>query len=89
MVLPVMCAAAGMPMIPSMLLRKETWVSLVASMAGVAASVPTPEIGQIAGLGGLSVLAMLVARLVEQVLLCQSELLSLCTPKLEPPTTSR
>jgi len=46
-------------------------------MAGVAASVPVPEIGQMAELGGLSVLAIPVTRLLAQDALCQSAL-SVC-----------
>ena len=63
--------------------------SLVQSSAGVAASVPIPSMGQIFGLGGLSVLGTPVERLVAHAPLCQSGALSLWTPKFEPPTTSR
>jgi hypothetical protein len=48
-----------------------------------------PEMGQMLGVGGLSVAAVPEARLVVQEKSCQSGLLSLSTPKFEPPTTSR
>ena len=51
--------------------------SLVQSNAGVAASVPVPAMGQIGGLGGLSVLGIPVERLVAQVVLCHTGGLSL------------
>ena len=63
--------------------------SLVQSSAGVAASVPLPAIGQMFGLGGMSVFAIPVERLVAQVALCQSGALSSSTPKFDPPTISR
>lgn len=59
------------------------------SMAGVAASVPVPQIGQTVELAGLSVFGKPEDRFVTQLKLCQSGLLSECTPKLEPPATSR
>src|SRR5712692_6688502 len=98
MVFPLMFVAAGMDLTPSILfspslLPGAQLVSFVQSIAGVAASDPVPKMGQTLGLAGLSVLAVAVAvavaKLLVHVALCQSGLLSLCTPKFEPPTTSR
>src|SRR5215831_2614945 len=94
MVLPEMLVAAGIDITPSMLfspalLPAAHCTSLVQSTAGVSASVPSPVIGQMLGLDGLSVLTDAEARFGVQVALCQSGLLSLCTPKLEPPAISR
>jgi hypothetical protein len=56
---------------------------------GVGASIPSPEIGQISELDGLSVFTVPGARFGLHVGLFQSGLLSLSTPTFEPPTTSR
>src|SRR3974390_1207315 len=94
MVLPTVFGAAGMERLPSIfsspaLLPAAHCTSLVQSTAGVVASVPVPQIGQTFGLEGLSVFTVPALRLVMQLVLCQSGLLSECTPKLEPPTVSR
>lgn len=52
-------------------------------------SVRSAEIGHTLRLGGLSVLAEPSERLIAHAVLCQSGLLSLRTPKFDPPTTSR
>src|SRR5271169_769310 len=89
-VIPSVVVTAGYEAVPSMLMSPGgPCVSLDMSMAGVAASVPLPVIGQTAPDGGLSVSGTPVARFVMQFALCQSGALSLSTPKLEPPTTSR
>ena len=73
MVLPVVLAAAGMEVVPSILISPGgPLVSLVVSIAGVSASVPVPAIGQMFGLAGLSVATVPEARLVVQAELCQS-----------------
>src|SRR5215467_5132980 len=89
MVLPTVLGFAAIERTPSMfhapsLLPGAQVVSLVQSMAGVAASVPTPQIGQTFGLDGVSVFAIPVLKFVRQLELCQSGLLSECTPKFEP-----
>ena len=67
MVLPDVLVAAAMDCIPSMLFTPGgPVVSLVVSIAGVAASVPVPEIGQMFGEAGLSVETVPEARLVVQ-----------------------
>ncbi|OIQ67748.1 hypothetical protein GALL_506720 [mine drainage metagenome] len=73
MVLPTVPAAAGNECMPSILISPGgPEVSLVVSTTGVAASAPTPEIGQI-GLGEEASLATVPdARLVVQAALCQS-----------------
>src|SRR6476646_8489456 len=97
MVLPVVPGAALMEVKPSISIRpggqgsvvSGLGHSLVRSIAGVSASVPVPAIGQTFGLDGKSVAINPVERLVMQVALCQSGLLSLRTPKFEPPTISK
>src|SRR5260370_40785647 len=90
MVLPKVAGAAGNDRNPSMLFSPGwPWTSFVVSTTTVGASVPTPAIGQIAEVDGLSVDGVPEARFVVQDGLCQLGSLSLSTPKLEPPTTSR
>src|SRR5258708_28986603 len=94
MVFPAVLDAFRIDRTPSMSIRPGgqgtvEGHSLLMSMAGVSASVPDPEIGQTFPPGGLSRFGTPDARLVVQVALCQSGLLSLRTPKFDPPTISR
>jgi hypothetical protein len=74
MVLPIVLFAGGIDCVPSMLMVPgKPWLSLLKSIAGVAASVPVPVIGQIPfGLAGLSVDGTPVERLVAQDVLCHA-----------------
>src|SRR5271157_4152549 len=92
MVFPEIFAAASIDLMPSMLVTSLIpafgLVSLLKSKAGVAASVPVPQMGQF-GTESLSKCVVADARLVTQLVLCQSGELSFSIPKLDPPTTSR
>src|SRR6266436_4859629 len=92
-VLPTVFGAASKPKLPSTSIREQGAVHSLPelSIAGVAASVPVPEIGQTAPLLGVSKFADggLVSRFGVHAELCQSGPLSLRTPKFEPPTISR
>src|SRR5215467_8359425 len=93
--------AAGTLARPSISARKLNTpgvISFHVSTAGVSASVPDPAMGHTLPVsidtpgGGESVASALtnpLCRLAVQLLLPQSGLLSLRTPKLEPPTISR
>src|SRR6185437_11186048 len=94
MVLPTVFLAAGTDIFPSISINPgghgaAPGHSLVKSIAGVSASVPQPPIGHTGALDGLSVVTSPVARFGMHAELCQSGLLSLRTPKFDPPTTSR
>src|SRR5579872_679425 len=99
MVLPTVGAAAT-DFTPSMSAKKLNVpgsVSFQLSTAGVAASLPRPEIGQTAvvsiGMGGVPRSSSAFTRPEEilgvQLVLPQFGGLSLRTPKLDPPTISR
>src|SRR5215469_5814309 len=98
MVLPTMPCFAGIDSLPLMSIKpggqgsvtEGYGHSFVLSIAGVSASVPVPAIGHTFGLEGKSVIVTPgVSRFGVQFLSCQSGLLSLRSPKFDPPTISR
>src|SRR5262249_54177299 len=91
-VLPTVCAAGMTGATPSMLVTDRIdggVISFTVSNWGVGASIPVPPMGHTSGLAGTSVFGVPRERFVLHDGFLQSGLLSLRTPKFDPPTTSR